>query len=191
MTRRRTTRKEEVMKRVISAVVAASIAIVALPVQADGFAIVECTNPGKTILFLNLLVVAESAAQFVSCDADAENFVIGETNENCNAVFPALAPPCPVRRGSGVTLSRLFVVDNHPTQDIECSLIAVARDGTMFSSGVVRSSGVGAQDIAGGLTLNPGSATAARVELSCLVPGAAPDGTFSALGDYHVDAIIQ
>lgn len=172
-------------------------------VHADGSAVSACSSPGPHANVFSVFLSYSDVTEAIVCEADALEQVVGEIDEDNECRFgTAFVDPitgigdvinsCILvgSQAKGVRLHRLRVQDRHPTENISCSLYARFRNGNTVFSSSVSTSGTGDQDIANGLTFNPGASSRARITLLCFVPGLAPNGDPSGIVDLHVDPIF-
>jgi hypothetical protein len=132
--------------------------------QADGFAGLACRYlNGADPQSLNPFVTAlngTDATQAVVCDANPMSAPLGLDSPTEGEV-------------NRVLVGSIMVIDSHPTEDINCSLFTLDRNGGILQSNSVASSGiVNNANIAdpGILQLAPAEPDA-RAMLLCFVPG--------------------
>jgi len=130
--------------------------------QADGFAGRECNylNDATTLSPFVTALNGTSTTQALVCDANPASAPLGLDSPTEGEV-------------NRVLVGSVVVVDNHPTEDVTCSLFTLDRSGAILQSGTVSSSGIANNvNIAdpGILMLTP-VVPDARAMLLCFVPG--------------------
>jgi hypothetical protein len=152
----------------------------ARPALADGIAGSQCHFVNdEGAIFFGISVNTLAQPQELLCDADPPD-KIGTVTATTRVL--------------GSRITRLFVVDNSPDQDFECSLFGIDSNGgtVAVGAGNVRSNGTGAQDIANPTVLSASSPSlAARITLSCRVPAAHPTSGPSGLIHFIAEGVTE